>query len=163
LGWIPLEGAKPTPLPEQPAPDALTSYVLHYNSAHATIGELLATAEADLDPDQAQDWADEILKTHHGVDPATTIGWKPVSNDPTAHYTMDALSAGQFFVRRHPDGWALLRVLSRMDGGAATTDAGVRNWAESAVRIHDNARILDWVPGPATVGFTTLHGSAVER
>ena len=55
---------------------------------------------------------------------------------------IDSLSVRSFFVRRHPDGWKLLRVPSRIDGSAPPTENDARQWAEGADRIKDNAQIL---------------------
>jgi hypothetical protein len=165
LGWVPLDGVREkAPLREQPAPAALTTYVLHWGAEHATVGELLASTDRGLEPEQAQRWAEGWLAENRGVAAEQTIGWQPVRSDPAAHYTMDALSAGSYFVRRHQDGWKLVRVLSRIDGSAPRSDADARKWAEGAVRLRDQARVITWVPGPSTgPGFTTLHGSAAPR
>jgi hypothetical protein len=163
LGWIPLVGAPPPPLRPMPAPDELSTYLLHWSAEHATIGELLPTSTPDQTPEHALGWAAAWLHAELDIDPEQTIGWQVVRADPHAHYTMDALSARSFLLRRHSDGWKLMKILSRIDGRAPGAEADAREWAEGAVRLRDDKRIIGWVPDPTNDGFTTLHGSAAPR
>ena len=157
MGWVDIEEtARRRPLRETPAPAALSTYLLHWGNNHATVGELLATTDTSLIPEQARAWAEG-----HVEDPDRLIGWQQVNLDPAAWYTIDAISVEMYVVRRHADGWKLIKVLARIDGAVPDTEDDLREWAESAVRTKAKTRIINWVPAPSTAeDFTTLHGSA---
>lgn len=132
----------------------------HWGSTHASVGEVRAVSSSALTPEQARDWAVEQISSNGGE---TLIEWGQPRGDPHSWFTLDALSVEQYCVRREQDGWTCLQILSRIDGdpGDATT---VQEWATRAVRVHGEARILDWVTAATTEdGFTTLHGSASPR
>jgi hypothetical protein len=158
MGWIALDGAQPKhPPAASPVPDSLRTFILHWGSQHATVGELLAIADRDLPATDAQTWA-----TTHINQPGGTLPWQPIPGDPAAWFCLD-LNAAMYILRRHIDAWKLLKSLSRIDGDPGTEDQ-IEQWATRAVRIRGDSRIIAWVPGPGTSPeFTTLHGSATPR
>ena len=131
-------------------------------------GQLGGGFRPSLTATQAQTWAADLIPLPDlpGITrEERLLAWQQVTNDPTAWHTLDALSLGHFFVRRHDGAWTLVKVVSRIDGAsAADTDEEVLDWATTAARIQAGVRILSWVPAPTTTsGFTTLHGAAVPR
>src|SRR4051794_33732789 len=94
------------------------TYVLHYGAQHVFVGPLLASTADALTSEQAQEWARPWIGD-------TTIGWEvhPL-DDPSGGgwATMDFLSGDQFMLHRYPDGWRLVRALSRGDGVSVKTD-----------------------------------------
>jgi len=161
MGWIALAGTSPAPLSETvPSPEALTSFMLHFGSGHASVGELLATTDCALSPDQAQAWAQETVD----VPADRLIGWQQVGGDPDAWYTLDASSIKRFILRRHTDAWKLVEVTAEISGRHGLDLDAARNWATRAARVQADMRIISWVPGPTTAdGYTTLHGSGTPR
>lgn len=161
MGWVALAGTETLrPLHETAAPSSLVTYLLHWGTHHATVGELLASTERSLSVEQAQAWAlAQINLPEDGLLP-----WDQPSGDLNAWYVLDPISFHHYFLRRYTDAWKLIKVLARIDGRSPTDEAEAQDWATRAVRLHGNSRIISWVPGPSTEpGFTILHGSGVPR
>ncbi len=161
MGWIALAGTSPVPLSETvPSPEALTPFILHFGSGHASVGELLATTDRTLPPAQAQAWAHETID----VPTDRLIGWQQVGGDPNAWHTLDAISSNRFILRRHADAWKLVKVTAEISGHHGFDPDTARDWATRAAHIQAGTRIISWVPGPTTAdGYTTLHGSGTPR
>src|SRR5690349_20221567 len=53
---------------------------------------------------------------------------------------MDFLSSDQFMLHHYPDGWRLVRALSRGEGVSVETDAQVRAWADKVVVVRCRLR-----------------------
>jgi hypothetical protein len=161
MGWIALAGTEALrPLHETDAPSSLSTYLLHWGTHHATVGELLATTDRSLPVAQAQAWALSQINLPED----RLLPWDQPSGDLSAWYVLDAISVRHYFLRRHTDAWKLTKVLAWVDGGGPADGTEAQDWATRAVRIHGNSRIISWLPGPSTEpGFTTLHGSGVPR
>ena len=161
MGWIALAGTSPAPLSETvPSPDALTPFILHFGSGHASVGELLATTDRALSSNQAQAWAQDTVE----VPADRLIGWQEVGGDPHAWHTLDAISVERFILRRHTDAWKLVKVTAEISGRHGLNPDAVRDWATRAARIQADMRIISWVARPTTAdGYTTEHGSGIPR
>jgi hypothetical protein len=71
------------------------------------------------------------------------------------------LSEQFYFVRRHDDGWKLLKVLARISGDSFGTEREACEWAERAVRTRTDQRVFDWSPTAGTgLPGSTLTGTA---
>lgn len=155
MGWVALTGAAPPPLTETPAPEALTTFELHWGDQHASVGELLAATGQPLQLEQAQAWALSRID----LPELGAAEWRPVHGDPHTCELLDPLSATFYFLRRRNSGWSLIKIFSRI-GGAPGTEAQLKEWARLAVKRRANCRIIDWRPAPDTAPeCTTLHGS----
>ncbi len=156
-GWLSLpEGAIPELQEPEPVPTVMATFVLHWGPGHATVGELLATADPSLPLARAQTWADDQIRAFT----LTALPWEREATDPDAWSRLDPLAAIFYFLRRHPDGWKLLQIIVRR-GGDNLADPDARDWATRAVRRRGAAQILTWISTPTTRhGFTTLHGTA---
>ncbi len=165
LGWVALAGTPPTPLTETAAsPEALTTFILHFGTGHASVGELLATTDRALSLEAAQQWAHETIHTTMDIPPDQLIGWQQVGGDPQAVHTFAAISITRFILRRHTDAWKLIKVVAEIGGRHGLDLNSVEVWATRAARTKADTRIISWVPGPTTHdGFTTLHGSGTPR
>ena len=77
------------------------------------------------------------------------IGWEPVdTKEPdSGRYTLDAISATQYTLRRYPDGWKLTELLSRSDGRKFDTEVEVKHWASRVIEVRRQLRGLQWTPG----------------
>jgi hypothetical protein len=166
MGWIALTGT------EQPLqsvedtgiPTELRTYILHWGRGHASVGELLATTDRALSPQEAQAWALEQIREQTTVDSEALLPWEQISHDHHAWSALNALAGKHYFLRQHTDGWKLVASMSRVDGNSDRDEHDMREWATRAVRVRGNQRIISWVPGPTTTtDFTTLHGSAVPK
>ncbi|MGH3864676.1 MAG: hypothetical protein ACRDQ4_00830 [Pseudonocardiaceae bacterium] len=161
MGWVALAGTETLrPLHETTAPSSLVTYLLHWGTHHATVGELLANTDRSLSVEQAQAWA--LAQINLPED--RLLPWDQPSGDLNAWYVLDPISLQHYFLRRYTDAWKLIKVLARIDGHGPTDETEAQDWATRAVRLHGNSRIISWVPGPSTEpGFTILHGSGVPR
>jgi hypothetical protein len=134
---------------------ARITYVLHYGARHVFVGTLLARTADRLTSEQAQQWASPWVGD-------TTIGWEahPLDGPPGSGWaTMNFLSGDQFMLHRYPDGWRLVRALSRGDGVNVETDIEARVWADKVVKFKDNVTGLRWSPGPNPDGAATLYAT----
>jgi hypothetical protein len=161
VGWVSLAEVREAQ-PKQPAPSnpavSGTTYVLHWSPRHLTVGPLLAHNPEPLAPEQAQAWAQKAI----GRD--TMIGWQPtIDNEPASGwFNIDFLSAAHYMLRQYPDGWRLVRSMSRVDGAGSgvETDNEARVWADKVVKFRDQVNGLRWAPGPTPDGATTLYAVA---
>lgn len=65
---------------------------------------------------QAQTWADQQLRSHT----LTALPWEHDTAGPETWSALDPLRATLYFLRHHPDGWKLLKILARRDGDTLT-------------------------------------------
>jgi hypothetical protein len=65
-----------------------------------------------------------------------------------------------FFLRRHPDGWALLRNVSRATGSETQIEA--LKWADGVLTSRFDIEREDWILGPTTgeSGLLALYANA---
>jgi hypothetical protein len=160
FGWIPLAGTEDRqPLDTLTVPASVTSYLLHWGERHASIAQVLAITDHTSSESEVFDWATTQLFSE--ATPRWPVEWRPAEEDPAAWYLLDPLAARFYFVRRHDDGWKLLKVLARISGDGFATERGAREWAEQAVRTHADQRVFDWSSAAGTdlPGFT-LRGTA---
>ncbi|MBG0569146.1 hypothetical protein [Actinoplanes aureus] len=133
-----------------------TTYVLQFGDRHVFVGPLLARTADPLTSEQAQQWARPWIGD-------TTIDWEahPLDGPPGSGWaTMDFLSGEQFMLHCYPDGWRLVRALSRGDGVTVESDTEACAWADRVVKVKDNVTGLHWSPGPTPDGVTTWYGTA---
>ncbi|GAB1646774.1 hypothetical protein [Krasilnikovia sp. MM14-A1259] len=159
-GWVPLAEVRERQ-PRKAAPSnpaaAGTTYVLHRSPRHLTVGPLLAHNAAALTLEQAQQWAEQVIGCE------TLIGWEPtVDGEPASGwFNIDFISVAQYLLRQYPDGWRLVRSLSRVDGGgSAETDNEARVWADQVIKFREQVSGLQWMTGPSPQGATTLYATA---
>lgn len=160
FGWVPLAGTEDRqPLGAVTVPDSVTSYLLHWGEQHASIGQVLTITDRALSASAVFDWATAQLFSEAA--PQWPVDWRPVEEDPAAWYLLDPLSVQFYFVRRHDDGWKLLKVLARISGDGFSTERAAREWAERAVQMRTDQRVFDWRPAAGTgLPGTTLTGTA---
>jgi len=160
FGWIPLAGTEDRqPLDTLTVPDSVASYLLHWGERHASIAQVLAITDHTLGESQVFDWATAQLFSE--ATPRWPVEWRRVGEDPAAWYLLDPLAARFYFVRRHDDGWKLLKVLARISGDGFATEREAREWAEQVVRTRTNQRVFDWSPADGTgLPGSTLKGVA---
>lgn len=160
FGWIPLAGTEDRqPLVTLTLPDSVASYLLHWSERHASIAQVLAITDYALSESEVFDWATAQLFSE--ATPRWQVDWRPAEEDPTAWYLLDPLAAQFYFVRRHDDGWKLLKVLARISGDGFATEREAREWAEQVVRTRTDQRVFDWSPAAGTdLPDSTLKGTA---
>ncbi|MFB1042355.1 hypothetical protein [Streptomyces chrestomyceticus] len=160
-GWVAFTGSQGgQPLQEMGAPESLRTFILHWGTGHASVGELLSTTDRALSTCEAKAWAIGRLSLPEG----RLLPWREVRRDSHAWYATDPLSVETYFIRQHTDAWKLIKVCSRMEGVDGLDEDGAKDWATRAVRLLGESRIISWVTGPSTdSGFRTLHGSSVPR
>ncbi|MGH4017791.1 MAG: hypothetical protein ACRDT0_00815 [Pseudonocardiaceae bacterium] len=160
FGWIPLAGTEDRqPLDTVMVPDSVTSYLLHWGERHASIAQVLAITDHALSESEVFDWATARLFSE--ARPQWPVDWRRVGEDPAAWYLLDPLAARFYFVRRHDDGWKLLKVLARISGDGFATEREAREWAEQAVHMRTDQRVFAWSPAAGTgLPGSTLRGTA---
>lgn len=167
IGWTafgqpdPIAAAAAT---REPAPLGLSTYVLHWNRQHLTVGRQLAHTPTAMTDREAREWA-----VHRIGDTARLISWSRVDRHRPGDgwRTMDAIAARQYFLRQHDDGWRFVHVLSTVDGlreRGLTGEAGVRGWAEQVLAFRDGPaqHDLPWRAGPTTAGSQTLIADVIH-
>lgn len=156
-GWVALaELREKQPRRSNPAA-AGTTYVLHHSPQQLAVGSLLGHNPAALSPEQAQQWAEQVIGCE------TLIGWDPaISGEPASGWlNIDFLSVAQYLLRQYPDGWRLVRALSHVDGAtSAETDNEARVWANGVIKFKDKVTGLQWALGPTPEGASTLYATA---
>jgi hypothetical protein len=164
LGWIALDGTISAPLTvSQAPPENLTTFILHIDGNHASLGELLATTDKAQTPEQAREWASGEIYATTDVSAGMLIDWQPLKDDNSAWHTFDAISFKRFILRRHADAWKLIHVTAETSWPREDL-TGARDWATRTARVRADTRIISWVPGPTTTeGCTTLHGAGTPR
>ncbi|MFD9965046.1 hypothetical protein [Amycolatopsis sp. NPDC058986] len=165
VGWIALDVAEQPLSGNVEVPEIIGTYLVHHGPDETVVGQVLATADPELTPQQAQAWAAAELDEHHDVqiigpgdswtrcgDP---VGWRALTTGVPMHH----------IVRRHLDGWKLLAAFAMYPGTNTSDIDDIEAWASAAVRRRGNARILSWVPAATTEtpGYTTLQGSGTAR
>jgi hypothetical protein len=159
-GWVPLaevrEKQPRRPAPSNPAKTG-TTYMLHRSPRHLAVGPLLGHNPATLSPEQAQQWAEQLIGCETMIGWDSTIGGEPASG----WFNIDAISVAQYVLMQYPDGWRVLRALSRVaGGGGAETDTEAKVWADKVVKFKDQVTGLQWAPGPTPDGAITLYAVA---
>lgn len=157
LGMVELHG---TARPKQ-ARSVDATFVLQWNPRILTVGVLLAHHQDGISDDEAKAWAETAVKAGAPGDVAL-IDWRPSDADRSADgwYTLDAISSAMFALRRHDDGWRLVRCFARHSFANEYTDNEAKAWAAGILDRHGIAAPA-WTPGPTTAGSTTLY--AVTR
>jgi hypothetical protein len=155
-GWVELDAVRAT-RPKSPPAKTGTTYVLHYSPDHLSVGPLLAHTTDQMTVEQAQQWARESLGAQGEVE--YLLDWEATrpGNPAAGWYTMNAISADQYFLRPYPDGWRLTQALSRADGSLAETDNEARAWANGVIKHKTKLTGLTWQGGPTPDGVVTLY------
>ena len=167
MGWTAFGPADPVTAAaatREPAPLGLSTYVLHWNRQHLTVGRQLAHTATAMTDREAREWATQRLGNT-----AKLIDWSRVDRrrPDDGWRTMDALALRQYVLRQHEDGWRLVHVLSTVDGPRdqeLTSEASIRIWAEQALALRDGPaqRDLPWQTGPTTAGSHTLVADVIH-
>lgn len=61
--------------------------------------------------------------------------WGNPRDDPECWTVLDPLNVRSFELRRHPDGWALVAVISKIFGTAISEPTALISWAEGVIRL----------------------------
>ncbi|WP_127939527.1 hypothetical protein [Nonomuraea polychroma] len=141
--------------PELDAPDRAapaetgTVYVLRRHRRHLVAGILLARMPRLCTTPQAKSWAGRQVA-------ARLRPWEPFDEaDPDGGWhTTSGLLVEQYALYRHPGGWHLVGVVSRIPRPRIVTDDDAQAWAADVLRP---AGPLSWERGPATVSATTWY------
>jgi hypothetical protein len=125
IGWAGLHGTVPAAPREAATLDA--TCVLHWNDHHLSVGTLLGRAPKILSSKKARAWATRLI----GAEDGALLPWEPASkNRPEdGWFTMNALSVEQYFLRRHSDGWKLVKAFSQVAGTGPESDNEAKAWA----------------------------------
>jgi hypothetical protein len=158
IGWVELESVR-AQRPKTPAAKTGVTFVLHYSPGHLSVGPLLAHTSDDLSPERAQQWAVGVIAGQEKTGAEYLLDWEQTRDDDPGDgwYTMNAISANQYLLRRHPDGWRLVQGFSRADGPVVETENEARAWAAGVVEHKAKLTGLDWRPGPTPDGALTLY------
>lgn len=160
-GWVGVHGTRSAPL--QKAPAQGITCVLHWNDRHMSVGALIGRASKVLTSGMARSWAERMIRPDDDAQgPRKLMPWKLVDEDRPndGWYTSNPFSCEQYFLRRHSDGWKLVRAFSQMDGDTVESDNEARAWAGNVLKFRTGVSGLTWEPGPTTPGSTTLYASA---
>lgn len=148
----------------EPAPLGLSTYVLHWNRHHLTVGRQLAHTPTAMTDREAREWATQRLG-----DTARLISWSRVDRHrpDDGWQTIDSVAVRQYRLRQHDDGWRLVHVLSTVDGPRGpelSSQAELRGWAEQVLASSDGPaqHDLPWRAGPTTAGSDTLIADVVH-
>jgi hypothetical protein len=133
------------------------TFVLHWGAREVTLGRLLNVGDPALTPDEAQNWANETLSS--GRDRPLMVWEMFDEEDARSWWSLD-VEFVLFFLRRHPDGWALLRNVSRAPGTATQIEA--LKWADGVLATKFNVEPKHWILGPTTgePGLLALYANA---
>ncbi|MGB8202731.1 MAG: hypothetical protein WCF33_24105 [Pseudonocardiaceae bacterium] len=95
MGGVALAGTEALrPLHETAAPSSLVTYLLHWGTHHATVGELLASTDRSLSVTQAQAWA--LAQIDLPKDGLLPWDRHPVTSTPGTSSTPSAFSTTSF-------------------------------------------------------------------
>ncbi|MGP3962776.1 hypothetical protein ACTWPT_42965 [Nonomuraea sp. 3N208] len=138
--------------PERAAPTPAETgsvYVLRRHRRHLVAGTLLARMPRVSTTPQAKSWAARQVA-------ARLRPWEPFDEaDPDGGWhTTSGLLVEQYALYRHPGGWHLLGVVSRIPRPRIVTDEDAKAWAADVLRP---VAPLTWERGPVTVGATTWY------
>ncbi|TMR23238.1 hypothetical protein ETD86_09020 [Nonomuraea turkmeniaca] len=126
-----------------------TVYVLRRHRQHLVAGIVLARMPRACTTSMAKSWAARQVV-------ARLRPWEPLDEaDPDGGWhTTSGLLVEQYALFRHPGGWYLLDVVSRVPRPRIVTDDDAQAWAAD-VLTPDTP--LSWERGPATVSATTWY------
>lgn len=153
MGWVGVHGAA-SALRRSSPPLGVTC-VLHWNERHMSVGTLLGRTPKLLSGKKARAWAARVI----GAGSGALLPWELTDKDrpEDGWFTMDALSAKQYFLRRYPDGWTLVQAYSQVGGKNVESDNEAKAWAVGVLRHRTGISGVAWEPGPTTPGSSTLY------
>jgi hypothetical protein len=153
MGWVGVHGAAPAS--KRSSPPLGATCVLHWNESHISVGTLLGKTPKLLSSKKARAWAARLIGAKNGM----LLPWELADKDRSADgwFTMDALSANQYFLRRHPGGWTLVQAYSQASGMSVESDNEAKAWAAGVLRHRTGVSGVTWEPGPTTPGSSTLY------
>jgi hypothetical protein len=153
MGWVGVHGA--TPASKRSSPPLGVTCVLHWNESHISVGTLVGRTRKLLNSRKARAWAARMIGARNGA----LLPWELADKDRPGGgwFTMDALSAKQYFLRRCPDGWTLVQAYSQANGMSVESDNEAKAWAAAVLRHHTGVSRVAWEPGPTTPGASTLY------
>ena len=137
----------------------MPSYILHWNPGHLSVGQVVSVQSEDVSVLAAQQWAlVEMGKHGAAAVSADASAWTP-ANHHDAWWSLDAISATQYYLRRYDGEWYLLKTFARVEGSGPGLGhpAEAISWADTVL-----ARKLglpptgDWVAGPDSPDSSTL-------
>ncbi|WP_238428065.1 hypothetical protein, partial [Frankia nepalensis] len=120
------------------------TYVLHWNDVQSTVGQVVGIAPRHYSSDEAKMWVPRYL----GENAGSLIEWQGVEGDRRSWWTIDAISARQWYLRWTRDGWTLINVYSAGSGETSCADAIA--WAETALEYRFTISLGRWRIGPST-------------
>jgi hypothetical protein len=153
MGWAGIHGAA-SPA-KRSSPELGVTCVLHWNERRMSVGTLLGRTPKFLSSKKARAWATRIIGAANGA----LLAWELADQDAPEDgwFTMDALSAKQYFLRRYPSGWTLVQAYSQVGGKSVESDNEAKAWAAGVLRYRTGITSVTWEPGPTTPGSSTLY------
>lgn len=140
---------------------AAATFVLHWNPAQMILGVMTAITDPTLTPDEAKSWSESRLDI--GDDESSD--WYTVDGDARSWWMFDARSIERWFLRRHADCWALVRVLSNYPMPHTPSQLAAIAWANYQIRQRFHTRCGQWQSGPTTgePGLVALYADTQDE
>lgn len=140
------------------------TFALQWDDRCAMVGKLMGRKARPMTDRKARLWAArviEITARKAGL-PCSLIDWSLLHDEEPGEgwFTMDALQANMFLLRRTTDGWRLVHVYSRRGGGPEfESENEAKAWAFGVLGHQAGIRGLTWKPGPSTPRSSTLYAT----
>jgi hypothetical protein len=122
------------------------TFVLHREGSRTSLGFLAGAIAPTASPEQVRALCTEKLLAA-GVEAPE---WDNPRDDPECWTVLDPLNVRSFELRRHPDGWALVAVISKIFGTAISEPTALISWAEGVIRLRFTVQQTPWRRGPST-------------
>jgi hypothetical protein len=126
--------------------DGDDTFVLNREGSRTSLGFLAGLISPEASPEQARALCTEKLLAA-GIEAPE---WDNPRDDPECWTILEPLNMRSFELRRHPDGWALVTVISKILGTAISEPTDLISWAEGVIKLRFTVQQTPWQRGPST-------------
>ncbi|GAB3439282.1 hypothetical protein GCM10027570_03390 [Streptomonospora sediminis] len=133
------------------------AFILTSSKSRVCLGLLCKVASPNLSKQQAKQWAHEFLSSYgHGP-----IGWQDYKGYSR---TFGALSATMWEVRKHPDAWTLVYLVSNHGIRQPIEQLESIQWSYRQIEQRFDVRLTPWTRGPGMEwDVTTLYANSTGK